>query len=180
MTDSLNITYNTLDINDINSLGDYESSMYRAFSGTEIQTLDRIWNIDHKKRKIKTKIPYESQKIYVARLEGKIVSGVAINVNMNDTLQLEMMGFTIDKDDKTAEGLGVFNLSVLTSFNPVVILLKNHAFEVVTKLGIEKMYGTCSEKKLRGYRILGWEPIDDRLFLGEKKYLLRIPLGSKQ
>jgi len=110
-------------------------------------------------------------------LGGRIISGVAVNVNSKETMQLEMMGFTIDKSGGgVCEGLGIFNLQVFEGVNPIIFLMRDFAFRRVKELDIKKLYGTCSEKKLRGYSILGWKPIDERIFYGEKKYLLEIPL----
>lgn len=174
----MKIIYEMLDTSILKNIEEYESALYEAFKNTEIETLDQIWVFDHKKKKLRTKIPYKSQKIFIARNENRIVSGVAININIEELFQLEMMTFEVPKEVGVAEGLGVFNMPSMSAYMPVAILLKDYAFKIIEDMGIKVIYGTCSEKKLRGYKLLGWEPIDEKVFNGEKKYLLKIPIKN--
>lgn len=175
----MNLTHEVLDTTIEKNVIEYEKAMYKAFSGSEIKTLNKIWEFDKANHRLKTIIPYESQKIFCTRLEGALVSAVAININIKETFQLEMMGFKVEKCEGVAEGLGLFNFPVLSNLQPMALLLKDYAFSLVESWGIKKMYGTCSEKKLRGYKLLGWVPIDKKTFLGETKYLLEIPIGKR-
>lgn len=174
----MEIIYEILNTSILKNIEEYEAILYQAFKNTDIETLGHIWEFDHQKQRLRAKIPYESQKIFVARCEKKIVSGVAINTNIDKPFQLEMMNFKISKDVGVAEGLGVFNLPFMSGYMPVTILLKDYAFKIIEEMGIKVIYGTCSEKKLRGYKLLGWKPIDENYFKGEKKYLLKIPIGN--
>ncbi|MFW6254413.1 MAG: hypothetical protein ACOC41_05740 [Chitinivibrionales bacterium] len=171
----MKMQYEILDIHNESEVAAYERAMYRAFSGSEIVTLDKIWQFDHKNRKLRTRIPYDDQEIYVARLDDSVVAGVAVNYAMDKILQLEMMGFSIDKNRKgICEGLGIFNLRVFHNSSMVALTLKQHMFEKMRERGIVRAYGTCSTRKLRGYLHLGWRLIDQRQFEGEQKYLLEM------
>jgi hypothetical protein len=44
--------------------------------------------------------------------------------------------------------------------------------------GFEIIYGTCSEKRLRGYQFMGFEVIDQHIFKNEKKYLLQMSVDT--
>ncbi len=168
------LVYTTLDITNEKDIVEYERAMFRAFQNTEIITLPEIWEYDRKAKRLRTKIPYRNQIIYIARLFDAIVAGTAINYNMHEPLQLEMIGFSIDKSDEhICEGLGVFCLQVFHETIPIGIQLKDYAFAQIAQKGIKTMYGTCSPKKLPGYVQLKFEVIDERVFKGEKKYLLK-------
>ena len=169
------LNYEVLDTSDNEAVIAYEKSLFRAFIPYETPALKSVWNFNHKERRVKTKIPYSSQVIFVGKLGDATVSAVSVNLNMKEQLQLEMMGFSIDKTQKgLAEGIGVFNLQVFSGVNPIAILLKKFAFKKIQELDISLMYGTCSDRVLRGYQALGWKVVDERVFMDEKKYLLEI------
>ena len=151
----------------------YERALCRAFSSTDIVTLDEIWDFDITGERLKPRIPYPSQEIYIAKLRGAIIAGVAINFNLEEQLQLEMIGFSIDKTEKhICEGIGIFNLQIFGGMNVIALQLKDFSYNKLREKNIEKIFGTCSEKRLRGYQILDFEVIDELFFKGEKKYLL--------
>ncbi len=168
---------NDLDRGNPDEIADYERALFRAFEGTEIKTLAEIWDFDAKNRRLRARIPYRDQRISVARFHDALIAGVAVNINMHAPLQLELMGFSIDKEEPAiCEGLGIFSLQVLAGVTPVALGLRNHAFSRMREYGIRKTYGTCSSKKLRGYQLLGFKTIDQRVFKGEEKFLLEYSL----
>jgi hypothetical protein len=161
------------------AIADYERALYRAFEGTEIRTLDKIWEFDHAGRRLRARIPYVDQRISAARFHGAIIAGVAVNVNMRAPLQLETMGFHVDTSRPgVCEGLGIFSLQVFAGATPVAFGLRDHAFARLHDMGIRTTWGTCSRKKLRGYQLLGFSVIDQRLFCGEEKFLLEYSLPA--
>ncbi len=170
-----NLKFTTLDITNFDEVTNYERAMYRAFSSTDIRTLDEIWDFDIPNKRIKTKIPYESQEVYIAKLNGLIIAGAAINLNTEEKFQLETYGFSINKTEKhICEGLGIFNLQIFSGINPVALQLRDYSYDILRKKGIEKVYGTCSQRRLRGYQVQGFDVIDELVFKEEKKYLLMI------
>lgn len=174
----MNFTYEVLDTSNNDKIIEYEKALYRAFVNTEIKTLDQIWIFNHDEKRLRTIIPYESQKICIARNENNLTSGIAINLNIEEPFQLEMQGFKVVKTKGVAEGLGIFNFPELTGYRPVALILKNYAFKVARDLGIHTMYGTCSQKKLRGYLFMGWKLLEEKIFKEEKKFLLEVPLSD--
>ncbi len=171
------IDFSVLDTTDLTKIDTYEFAMYRAFADTEIKTLDSIWEFDHKNNKLKTKIPYTSQKIFMASIKGEILGGTAINGNCSAPFQLETFGFEIDKDEPgICEGVAVFNLKVFVDRQPIALLLRDYTFGKLKEMNRSKIYGTCSKQKLRGYEALGFSCIEETLFKGEQKFLLVRPV----
>jgi hypothetical protein len=148
------LEFTTLNITDINEVMHYEKALYRAFSSTDIKTLDEIWDFDIPNKRINTKIPYRSQEVFIAKLGGVIIAGAAVNFNMREKLQLEIIGFSIDKTEKhICEGLGIFSLQVFSGINPVALQLRDFSYDILDGKGIKKVYGTCSQRRLKGYQV---------------------------
>lgn len=151
----------------------YERALFRAFTATDTVVLERIWNFDRTVKRARMPIPYASQEIYTARLGGRIIAAAAMNYDTKGPLQLEMMGFAIDKAPPDfCEGLALFNLQIFAGNTMVAVGLKDYAFDYVKKRGVRRIYGTCSEKRLRGYSLMGWKPVDTRKFERGDVYLI--------
>lgn len=136
-------------------------------------TLELIWNIDSVNKRIRTKIPYEDLEVYVARLGNTLISGVAVNYNMKSALQLEMLGFTIDKQEPgICEGLALFNNQSIGRENMLEQLMQKYVLERHREYGIRKAYGTCGASNLRGYQALGFRVLDQRSFGRHTEYLI--------
>jgi hypothetical protein len=161
-----------LDTSDERQRALYERALFRAFSTPSV-VLEQVWEFDRKSRRARTAVPYGSQEIYVAWLEGVVVAGVAVNFNTRDRLQLEMMGFSVDKNEPgLCEGLALFNHRLFADSSMVALGLRDFSLERLKARGVTRLYGTCTERKLRGYRVLGWEPIDSREFTRGRVYLI--------
>ncbi|GAG10686.1 unnamed protein product, partial [marine sediment metagenome] len=126
------LTFSILDITEQEEIFAYERALYRAFSATESIILEQIWDFNKKEKRVRTKIPYSSQEIYTARIGGRIIAGAAMNYNIENTLQLEMIGFTIDKtEENICEGLALFNLQMVVDDKMIALGLKDFAFDYV-------------------------------------------------
>jgi hypothetical protein len=180
VTQTTDYTFEPLDTRDTASLDAYEQALYRAFSHSYIRTLDRIWHIDHTARRIRTKVAYDKQTIYVARRDAEIIAGTAVNFDLAGTLQLELMDFTIDKSEPgLCEALHVFNLN--DPLRSLEMMRKMYVFlmRTLTAMGMRTIYATCSQKRLRSYQFLGFSVADQHLFQGEQKYLLKQHCGHE-
>jgi hypothetical protein len=169
------LTFTTLDTSDMNEVEQYEKAFFRAFSRyyPDDPTLDIIWNVNKQEKRISTKISYDDQEIYVARLDDSIIGGVAVNYNLHRQWQLEMLGFSIDKSQKNiCEGLALFNLQVFHGANPIALLLRDYGFDLFKQKGIEKVFGTCDAHTVRGYSILGFEIVEMKEFGTHREYLI--------
>jgi hypothetical protein len=167
-----------LDKNDPASIHEYEHALYRAFSKSYIKTLHYIWDIDHIGKKIKTKVTYHGQEIFVIKMGEKIIAAIAINHGINDLFQLEMMGFKFDKSNNVCEVLHIFNLYDATEGITIMKSLSTYVLNNLKLRGIKLIYGTCSEKRLRSYKFIGFNTINQHHFNGENKYLLEMKLHN--
>ncbi|MBD3420624.1 MAG: hypothetical protein GF398_10955 [Chitinivibrionales bacterium] len=163
-----NISY--LDAHDEERVVAWERALYRAFNSAEL--LELIWDVDRKNRRIKTRIPYASQLIVVGSVEDAVIAGMAINFNMADRLQLEMYGFSLDKQESgMCEGLCLFNSLIFSGDSTVMFDMRDFMYEELRNRNITKTYGTCSENRIKGYRALGFRDIDRKVIDGHAKYL---------
>jgi hypothetical protein len=168
-----NLIVHDLDVNETKKVAQYERALFRAFYGIKGSAMDLFWNIDIKNRRICTKIPYCDQRIFIVDLDDEVIAGVAINLNMTAPLQLEMLGFSIDKTAPSiAEGLALFSIQTIPGSESVIIKLRDYMDKKVDEFHIRKVYGTCSERLLRGYKILGWKVIDEKVINGAPKFLI--------
>jgi len=155
---------------------EFERVFYKAFKNIADPSLEAVFDIDHSQRRIKTLIPYRNQEIMTARFEGSVIAASAVNFNMNAPLQLEKYGFSIDKtEDCICEGLFIFNVQPDL---PFMFAFKERLLQYLISQNIRKVYSTCSQKRIRGYRLLGFTDIDMGFFNGQKKYLLTMNLNN--
>ena len=166
-----------LNLNDQDAMVKYEKTLYRAFSDSDIQSLDLIWNMDHKARRIRTKVPYTNQEVFVLTFVGgtRFQAGLAVNFGMENRLQLEMTGFKIGGSrEHLCEALYLFSLADSRMGEMILNALGKSVFDRMRQKGIKVVYGTCSEKRLRQYMGIGFDKVDERELKGERKYLLRM------
>lgn len=167
------LKFSILDTNDSSRVAQYEKSLFKAFYGFNDAAMDVMWDIDRTNRKIHTRVPYKDQEIFVADLEGVIISAIAVNRNTEDLLQLEMLGFSVDKKEAgIVEGIALFNLQPFLGSESVILKLLDFSQPRIDEWQIRKIYGTCSKRLLRGYQILGWKAIDEKTFGSDQEHLI--------
>lgn len=153
----------------------YERALYRAFGPSEI--LERIWTIDRQSKRTVAKIPYDTQEIYTASTGERIVAAAAVNFGVGSPLQLELEGFSIDK---AAPGVcEIIQMFCLLDVMSSATLLRSFTRFFLEKLlvkGAKKMYGTCSERRVRPYQAIGLRVIGELVYKGEKVFLLEMDL----
>ncbi len=163
----------TLDTSNPEEIVAFEQAQYTAFEQTQIRTLDIIWECDHRHRRLKSRLPYDRQEVFVAWFERRIVAGFAVNRDLTGELQLEVTGFTVDKSEPDiCEGIGLFCLQFYAGDAVIIAELCDHALGRLREQGIRKMYGTCSVGRLRTYKMMGFELLDKTDFHGEQKCLI--------
>ena len=151
----------------------YERALYRSFG--HVANLDNIWDIDHKARTIRTKVPYESQEIYMVKLGERVVAGAALNFSRCGPLQLEMEGFGIDKSGNDyCEILQMFCQLDPSGGTPMLQRLADFFSRKLLEKHMTRLYGTCSAKLVARYERVGLRVIGEVVFRGEKVYLLEI------
>lgn len=172
-------TFALLDTSDPAAVLEFERAVFRAFSTTlDDPILKYIWDVDVRAGRIRTKVPYRHQTIHVARLKGAIAAGAAVNLAVNDTMQLEMLGFTIDKaQPRIGEVLVIFNNQRALGA-PSISLFETVGLRVIKALkaehGIERVYSSCPSSKLAGYLQFGWRELSHRDIEGSREHLLEV------
>jgi hypothetical protein len=162
-----------LDHTNASDVYSYERAVYRSFC--HVKNLDHIWSIDHKTRTIRTKIPYEDQEVYIARLGERVVAGAALNFCLEKPFQLEMEGFTIDRSGNGyCEILQMFCQIDVAGGKPLLQELAEHFLGKLIARNVTRLYGTCSPKLVTRYRRVGLQVIGERVHHGEKVFLLEI------
>ena len=82
-----------LNVNDTTLRAAFEHSFYVAFSRTNNKLTRKIWDWDDEEQRVRTQIPYTSQRVY-GRLneEGIVEMGMAINLDQQH-MQIHGFGF---------------------------------------------------------------------------------------
>jgi hypothetical protein len=174
------IEYRDLNILDPEAIIAYERALFRAFTATDTVILERIWDFDRPQKRARTRIPYSSQRIFTACLEGRIIGGAAMNLNMQAPLQLEAMGFSIDKSASgVCEGIALFNLQIFSGATMVAAALRDYSLGRIQAENIRALYGTCSQRRMRGYSMLGWKPVAEKAFERGTVYLILLELPQR-
>jgi hypothetical protein len=162
-----------LDHNNQAEVHSYERAFYRSFG--HLENCDHIWNFDHKAKTVSTKIPYETQEIYVVRAGERVVAAVALNFGLRAPLQLEIEGFSIDKTGNDfCEILQMFSQLDLMSGTPLLQKLAGFFTKKLMEKKIARLYGTCSPKLVPRYERIGLRAVGELVYRGEKVYLLEI------
>ncbi|MCP9808958.1 hypothetical protein KBY58_05890 [Cyanobium sp. HWJ4-Hawea] len=170
-----------MEIKRLNHLDDlavqrYEEAFYLAFSRAKSNRLIRqLWNWDDVAGRIRTKIPYQDQHIFLLRApDGNVDTATAINWRMED-YQAAQLGFIPPESIAGhAEILTLFSrkdadLEGLRRF------MKLTAEECLA-LGLRSADATCTNRLLPIYQHLGGEALASRLIDGEQRTLLRFEL----
>jgi hypothetical protein len=153
----------------------YERAFYRAFGGN--LNLAHLWNFDHKAKRISAKIAYEVQEIFLAKMGARIIAGAAINFGLDRTLQLEAEGFKVDKSKKDiCEIVQMFCLVDPMGGTPLLKLFTKFFLEKLIARGIALVYGTCSQRRVRPYQMIGLEVVGELVRNDEMVFLLELDL----
>ncbi len=165
--------FDLLDTKSNEAISSYEHSLYKAFSSRDF--LDPVRIVDHKLHRTQTKIPYQAQDVFIVRLKDKIVAAMAINYDMNNTLQLELRGFSINKDQPhICEVLHLFSNIDLMNGKPVIETLGDFALNKIALRNVNTIFITCTERRLNSYQKFGFSLVaqNDLPFNGSKRFLL--------
>ncbi len=162
-----------LDISDTKKVEEFEQKMYTAYFGTT-NTLELTRMIDIPNKRLRSKIAYENQKIIIAEEDGEMIGAMGTNFNMSDTLNLENIGFRIDKEEEgIAEGTGMFCTNPLVDGKLVMHELFQFGNTFLRENGYHTMYRFCGKKMKRSFSALGFEMLEEKIVMGEAVYLLK-------
>ena len=110
----------------------------------------------------------------IAKKNKEIIAGMTVNFNLDKELELEKLGFEIEKTDNVCEGLTFFGFASENYFE-IYGKLGDLLYDYMRKNNKDIMYATSSKKTLKIYvnPINGFELIDSRIIDGEKEYLVK-------
>lgn len=168
------ITIRELDISNENDLKMYEEALYKAFSMDKRITENVDSFFDHKNRRCILKIPYTKQYLMAAQIANVITSAVCANFDTN-LMQIELYGFSVDKNEKICEILHIFNNSGAVG----TTIMQKLAAIVLEKLktdGFRKIYSTCSERRIRQYESMGFKIEKFNIIQNSKEYLMSMSI----
>lgn len=146
-----------------------------------MKDVDRIWNIDHAARTIRTKIPYETQEVHIAKIGERVVAAAALNFGTDRPLQLELEGFTIDKSGNDwCEIVQIFCQFDIAGGKPLLQTLAGFMMQRLMEKKVARLYGTCSPKLVRRYQTIGLIVIDELVYQAEKVFLLEMDMAKQR
>lgn len=167
------LEFTILDCTNCADVEAYEKGMFEAYYGTsETISLTRIFDTETKR--LRLKIPYEDQTILLGKIDDEVVAAVGFNRNQKDKLNLENLGFSIDKSKKNfAEGTGMFCTVQFHEGKLVLLELLSRIWDIIRDMDYEVFYGYCGEDNLRFFQRVDFSVIDTKVICGEKMFLLQ-------
>jgi len=163
-----------------NELIDFEKGLYEAFLRDDPNgwVMNNYKLINGNRLASKT-LDYNDIECYAVLNNGKIAIAGSVNYNTSKKLQLEEMGFKINKNNNNfCEGLILY--STKNSDGIDFINASTKLFEFIKNIMISKnikyVYGTCSRKLKAMYSLLGYDVVDRLIVNGEKKLLMKMEL----
>jgi hypothetical protein len=143
-----------LDVTNANDLRAFEEGFYRAFIPISNPGTRSIWTWDDQARRLRTRIPYEDQAIFVVRGEDERIDvGCAVNLT---TREFQASAYGFDRPPSAwnwCEALVLFNsgedsLATLRCMDFGLIYLKARGFS--------EIYSTCTPQILHYHVRNGW------------------------
>ena len=171
------MTLHRIEPADSEALERFERAFHASFSRAKANRLVRLlWHWDDEAGRIRPRIPYADQHIYVRWHEdGEVDSAMAVNWRLAE-YQAALLGFPPPPTELRGhcEILALFSrrdadLVGLRSF------LCSSAEELL-RLGYSTADATCTDRLLPVYRHIGGEPLAQRSIDGENRTLLRFQL----
>jgi hypothetical protein len=156
----------------------FERAFYRGFrESTHNQIIRWLWHWDDENQRLRTRVPYEDQRIWVSYEEDPPGHGVAVNWRMA-LLQSGAFGFSLPdslrEPGKTCEVLALFSWAhpSLTKFHAAWTEL----FRDLQGLGFQMAVATCARQILPLYRRMGATIIDQLTVDEQERYFLQFEL----
>ncbi len=174
------IEYKNEIITNKTEINNFEKELYTAYSKSP-QNWTFI-NYTKEDKKLIHIFDYKDLVIYVAKRENdnKIITGMSVHINPQNEFQCEKMGFKINKDECTCEGLTLFIIEK-EKLNISRIIWGNNNNGLVNFLindlknrGFKTVYGTTSKYNLQIHKkIFNWQVLNSKLLENDLRYLLK-------
>jgi hypothetical protein len=104
-------------------------------------------------------IPLQDQAFCAAKRNGTILAGMSANLKCTGELQLEKLGFCVDRTDPAfCEGLTLYRTDD-GDVNLFLVLeqLMTFVIDNLKTIGVRTMYMTCIDRLVRMYELFGFE-----------------------
>ena len=164
-----------LNTNETQNIIKFEKSFFQSFVNINNQLIHLIWDWDWQEQRLKTRIAYHDQIIYILEDDSQeIIAAIATNINSSQS-QFSEFGFKFPPE--TAKYCEVLTLFMHPQANLSVFQLRDFVQLCTTdssSRGFQKTYATCSKRLLRLYQRIGVEIIDKTIIQGEERYFIRL------
>ncbi|MBN2535000.1 MAG: hypothetical protein JXB88_19115 [Spirochaetales bacterium] len=138
----------------------YDSFVNRAKHG---------WIYDHyykENNRMKAPFPYEKQLLFGIKNNNGLRASIALNLDTENTLQLEYIGFSrnrIDTQNKFAEVLSLCATGEKVPPNAMDIIrgFNMYVIEKCKEYGLQDIYGTTFKRKKLFYHKMGFKVVDE-------------------
>lgn len=159
-------------------LEQFEQAFFRGFQQSSHNQLIRwLWDWDEPRQRLRTRVPYEDQRIWVGGADDSLAVGIAVNVRLA-LLQSSAFGFSIpdalSSGGRLCEFLAFFSTGDHSLANGHAIWTE--VFRALQGLGYCEAVATSAAKVLPLYRRMGATVLDEREVEGEKRFFLRFEL----
>lgn len=164
-----------LDLQNESHIAEFEHAFFQAFAPLAQNLLIRkLWLWDEANRRLKTRIPYAEQTIFVSRdADGKIETALALGMCLK-TVQSAAYGFYIKQNDKNCEALAFFGLGERQMRHTMTFWRACRA--ALLQRGLQNVYGTCAERVLPVYLWVGARVLETRAIEKETRHFFQISL----
>jgi hypothetical protein len=165
-----------LDTSDPRQVEAYERAFFTVFEPlTHNQLIRWLWDWDVPARRLRTRVPYEEQTVFVEWDDaGEVLRALAIGTELR-TVQAAEYGFEIPKLPESCESLAFFTND--RRFEGTRIFY-NACRERLLERGFRKMYATGAPRILRMHLFVGAELLESREIEGEIRNFVRIELQN--
>lgn len=172
-----------LDGSDAGEVEAFERAFYRGFEQVTHNRLIRwLWDWDHAARRVRTRIPYGDQQIWVlSERPGEIWAAIAVNTRLA-RLQGEAFGFTVPAALREAAAAGrVCEFLTLFAVGDKSLVRKlplwREVFQDLQAGGFTHALATTAPRMLPLYRWIQVEILDRKQIEGEERLFLQFDLS---
>lgn len=167
-----------LDLDNKCDIEKFEKAFFRGFQKSSHNQLIRwLWEWGEPRQRLRTRVPYEDQMIWVGGAGDRLAVGIAVNVRLA-LLQSAAFGFSIpdalSNGGRLCEFLAFFSTGDHSLANGHAIWTE--VFRALQKFGCSEAVATSATKVLPLYRRMGATILDEREVEGEKRFFLRFKL----
>jgi hypothetical protein len=166
-----------LDVNDPRQVIAYERDFYAAFEPLSENRLIRwLWDWDHTERRLRTRVPYDEQTVFIEWEEtGEVRRALAIGTKLR-TIQAADYGFEIPKHSENCESLTFFTMGK-RDYEGTRRFYSTCRQRLVER-GFESIYATGAPRILRLHMFVGGQLLESREIEGEIRNFVRIPVRA--